>query len=914
MRKVEVLPHFGDAQSAALDSKIPENLWFSTYNLNFFILTVEDEKGITHQGHSKLLLRSLPPDSSSMPEPTYPGDRAIESLKTPPFSREAEQSVLGGLILNNEAWISIADRLIETDFYLPEHQILFRAIKSLSEDGHPYDAVLIAEWLQKENLLEAVGGGAYLGRLVNNTPSASNIVAYANVVRERAILRQLLRVGLKITDSVYDTQGRSANQLLNEAEGLVFEIAELGVRSEKGFVKVGNILTKTLDRIDVLSQQEGTVTGVATGFSDLDRQTSGFQKSDLIVVAGRPAMGKCITSDSQIVLADGSITTIKEIYQHKKAQLLTLGANHQFYLTQPIDFIDDGIKPVFRVTTQLGRTIETTKNHPFLTVQGWTPLSEISVGDKIAVPRKIAVFGQETLKESQIKLLAESINQWQLGDSPFIPSIIFKLQATQLALFLKHLLAPNARYYYSESQTLIKQIQHLLLRFGIIARISQEVTWQLELLDENIEEIYWDEIKTIEPVGLKQVYDLTIPETHNFVANDICVHNTSFAMNIAEHVAVKEKRPVAVFSMEMSDEQLVMRLISSLGKINLQNVRTGKLNDDDWRKMGDAISQLELAPLFIDETPALNPTELRARVRRLAREQGQLGLVVIDYLQLMQVPDNRESRANEVSEISRSLKSLAKELNVPVIALSQLNRSLEQRTDKRPKMSDLRESGCLAGDSLVTCAYTGAQVPIRDLIGRTNFYIWGLNTQTMRLEAAKISRAFCTGIKPVYHLTTRLRRTIRATGNHKFYTPKGWKRLDELTQDDYLALPRRIFENVAIFLRSQFAQSDIYWDRIVSIEPAGEEEVFDLTVPNLHNFVSNNIFCHNSIEQDSDLIIFIYRDIVYNEDSEDENAAEIIIAKQRNGPTGTIRLVFEGEFTKFQNYVHEDVYQGERGL
>ena len=940
-----------------------------------------------------------------MQEPTYPNapfDNAVESLKTPPFSKEAEQSVLGGLMLNNEAWISIADLLFEKDFYLPEHQTLFTAIKSLSEEGHPCDPVTLSEWLQSHNKLGMIGGGAYLGLLASNTPSAANIVAYAEIVRERSILRQLMRVGTEITESTYNTQGRTTTQLLDNAEKQVFEIAEIGAHGQSGFIKIDKILTKTLNRMDILSEQEGMITGLSTGFTDFDNDTSGLQRSDLIIVAGRPSMGKCIVGDSQIVLSDGSMQTIEEIYQRKKAQLLTLGQNYQFHLIQPIDFIEDGIKPVFRITTKLGRSIETTLNHPFLTVQGWHPLSELSVGNKIAVPRKINVFGIETLKECQIKLLAYLIGdgnltgnqalfthtnlqiqkdfvdaigqlstpiiQWlkefslwdKTSKNQFIPSIIFKLQPTQIALFLNRLFASNAWIYvnggfrlglYSVSEEVIRQTQHLLLRFGIIARFkkcqskkSQEETWQLDIADvKSIQrfidkigifgkekilskiqlaialtlndlalsvktDLYWDEIKVIEFIGLKKVYDLTIPDTHNFVANDVCVHNTSFAMNIAEYVAVKEKVPVAVFSMEMSNEQLAMRLISSLAKVNLQSVRTGKLNDDEWFKVAKAVSQLEAAPLFIDETPALNPTELRAKVRRLAREQGQLGLVVIDYLQLMQVPNTKETRANEVSEISRSLKSLAKELNVPVIALSQLNRSLEQRSDKRPKMSDLRESGCLAGDSLVTCADTGAQIPIRDLVGQTDFHVWGLNLKTMQLERAKVSRAFFTGVQPVFRLTTRLGRTIRATGHHKFYTPEGWKRLDELKKDDYLALPRRMpAPNKNILLE----KSDIYWDKIVAIAPAGSEEVFDLTVPHLHNFLCNALIVKNSIEQDSDLIVFIYRDEVYNEDSPEEGTAEIIIAKQRNGPIGVTRLTFQKNITKFENHIPDDSFYGE---
>jgi replicative DNA helicase len=732
-------------------------------------------------------------------------DNTIESLKTPPFSREAEQSVLGGL----------------EDFHLREHQILFDAIKSLSEENKPCDLVTLGDWLQKQKLLDGIGGGAYLGQLAKNIPSAENIIAYAEIVRDRSILRQLVHVGTQITENAFNTQGRKTAELLDDAERLVFEIAEKGKRSKTGFIKIGDILNQTLERIDMLSQQEG-ITGRSTGFNDFDDLTSGLQQSDLIIVAGRPSMGKCIASDCQIVLADGSIATIKEIYQRKKAQLFTLGQDYQFYLTQPTDFIDDGFKPVFRITTQLGRCIETTLTHPFLTPieKGrWQPLSEISVGEKIAVPRKIGVFGTNSLKKCQI---IEAVEQIDTDNAARIPPIIFKLQATQIALFLNRLFATAAEGWTfvdhnaqiqlgicSASEELIRQIQHLLLRFGIVASINiSRKVWQLKLLDansiqifinkigkaaidlrflkkigflssaevfhyppknfrrrstfknDNNIDIYWDKITAIEPIGLKQVYDLTIPETHNFVANDVCVHNTSFAMNLAENVAVIKRLPVAVFSMEMSDEQLAMRLISSLGRVNLQNVRTGKLDDDQWTKITEAVSQLGEAPLFIDDTAALNPTELRSRARRLARENGQLGLIVIDYLQLMQIPNSKENRTNEVSEIARALKSLAKELNVPVVALSQLNRSLEQRSNKRPIMSDLRESG--------------------------------------------------------------------------------------------------------------------------------------------------------EIEQSADLIVFIYRDEVYNEDSPEKGKAEIIIAKQRNGPIGMVLLSFNGPLTRFESYTpNEPSFYGE---
>jgi replicative DNA helicase len=452
-------------------------------------------------------------------------DLAAESLKVAPQSIEAEQAVLGGLMLDNEAWDKISDIVIEDDFYRRDHRLIFRAIAALADKGSPCDVVTLSEWLESNNHLEAAGGLAYLGALAKNTPSAANILAYAKIVRERSVLRQLIQVGHKISTSCYETEGRNSEELLDNAEKLVFKIAEQGARGRREFTSIKDLLVKAVDRIDTLFQQDSPITGVPTGFADFDAMTSGLQSSDLVIVAGRPSMGK-----------------------------------------------------------------------------------------------------------------------------------------------------------------------------------------------------------------------------------------TTFAMNIAEHAAVKMQVPVAVFSMEMPGEQLAMRMLSSLGRIDQHRVRTGKLDDDDWPRLTHAVGQLAEAPMFIDDTPALTPTDLRSRARRLMREHG-LGLIVIDYLQLMQVRGGSENRTNEISEISRSLKALAKELNVPIIALSQLNRSLEQRPNKRPVMSDLRESG--------------------------------------------------------------------------------------------------------------------------------------------------------AIEQDADVITFIYRDEVYNEDSPDKGIAEIIIGKQRNGPIGTARLTFIGQYTRFENYVASHMYEDE---
>ncbi len=448
---------------------------------------------------------------------------AVDEIRVPPHSVEAEQAVLGGLMLDNRTWDAIADRLLAEDFYRRDHQLIFAGIAELSSRSEPSDAVTLSEWLGRQGQTEQTGGLAYLATLVRDTPSASNIRAYAQIVRERSTLRRLIGVGGEIAASAYDPEGREASELVDEAERKVFEIAESGNKAGSGFVALKEELGSVIDRLDMLHQQSGQLTGVSTGFAVLDEMTAGLQKGDLIVIAGRPSMGK-----------------------------------------------------------------------------------------------------------------------------------------------------------------------------------------------------------------------------------------TTFALNIAENAAFgPAKARVGVFSMEMSREQLAFRMISSLGRVDQSNLRTGRFGDEEWSRINGAIHLMQSAPIYIDDTGALTPTDVRARARRLKREHG-LDLIVLDYLQLMQVAGNKENRATEISEISRSLKALAKELAVPVIALSQLNRSVEQRTDKKPVMSDLRESG--------------------------------------------------------------------------------------------------------------------------------------------------------AIEQDADVIMMIYREEVYDPNSTRKGIADIIIAKQRNGPIGDIQLTFLGKYTKFENYTPESSY------
>ncbi len=440
--------------------------------------------------------------------------------KLPPHSIEAEQAVLGALMLDHRAWDRIADRLVEIDFYRQDHRLIFNILQYLSERGQPFDVLTVSEALKQQQKIEAAGGETYLFELAKNTPTAANIVAYADIVRERAMLRQLVHTGTDIVDSVFNAEGRDVKELVDAAESLVFRISEQRARGS-GPLPISDLLARTTDQIDTLYHSNESITGLATGFKDLDEMTSGLQKGDLIIVAGRPSMGK-----------------------------------------------------------------------------------------------------------------------------------------------------------------------------------------------------------------------------------------TCLIMNMVEEAAMKSDKPALVFSLEMPAEALTMRMMSSLGRIDQNKVRTGKLAEGDWPRLTSAVSMLSEAKLYIDDASALTPGEIRARARRLAREHGGLSMIGIDYLQLMTTHANKENRATEISEISRSLKALAKELGVPVVVGSQLNRSLEQRTDKRPIMSDLRESG--------------------------------------------------------------------------------------------------------------------------------------------------------AIEQDADLILFIYRDEVYHEDSPYKGMAEIIVGKQRNGPIGKVRLTFLGQYTRFENHVPTD--------
>jgi replicative DNA helicase len=631
----------------------------------------------------------------------------------PPHSVEAEQAVIGGLLLDTSAWDNVADVIRDEDFYRPDHKLIFEAIGALAGGGKPCDVVTVSEHLERNGKLEAAGGLAYLGSVTRDTPTAANVRAYADIVRERSLLRQLITAGTEIASAVFNNDGQTARDLVDKAEQRVFEIAEGGSRGRQGAVAVRTLLPGVIDQIDEAYANPEVLRGLPTGFSDFDKMTGGLRPGDLVIVAGRPSMGK-----------------------------------------------------------------------------------------------------------------------------------------------------------------------------------------------------------------------------------------TTLAVNMAEYAALhhREKRAsVVIFSMEMPSEQVITRMLSSIGGVPLHNLRSGRISDDDWVRITSATSQLSEAKIFVDETPALSPTELRARARRIKREHG-LDLVVVDYLQLMQVPGNKENRATEIGEISRGLKVLAKELSVPVIALSQLNRGVEQRESKKPVMSDLRE--CVTGDTLV-CLADGRRLPIRDLVGQTPDVL--SMTPEGRIIRANAEVVWSVGTRPVLEISLASGRKIRATGKHRLYCNYGWQEVSDLRPGDRLAIARVVPEpenaerwpddRVAAlahrigdgsYLKQQplrytigseecsdlvrrAAESDLFWDRIVAVESKGEEEVFDLTVPGPASWLADGVVSHNSgsIEQDADMILLIYREEVYDrENLAKKGIAEIELVKHRNGEIGMFKLTFQGQYTRFANYMPDAYADG----
>ena len=749
---------------------------------------------------------SLAESSRDRPRPIRRGEGRV-----PPHNLNAEESLLGALLLSRDAVGTVAEMgLSVNDFYKPAHQYVYDAIRGLNATGNPVDAVTVADELRRAGLLEEMGGAELLLELQNATPAISNAARYAKIVQDTAVLRRLIGVAAEIAEIAYN-EPDDVSKALDEAETKVFEVAE--DRVTDSVQPLGDLMPLAMDKLQETYERGDTITGLATGYNDLDELLSGLQPSTLNIVGARPAMGKCVAWDTPMVdPRTGAIRTAQEWYRAgvagRSVGCITLADDGHVEVGAFAAFYDDGVKPLFAVTTRSGRSLRLTAAHPLLTADGWKPVEQIVVGAVIAVPSSLPVFGHDDVADEVVLVMADGA----VADGS-APTGAFTLTEECTARLLSQLFATggsawvaNAGHahisFETDSERLGIDVAHLLLRFGI--RTRRRVRWSAhaggrrrtfeidvldapsllkfcerigiagrpseveavaevvrsaslgfvedglpmqawddvlkakgllswadvnrmvgrasghdwnvhrrrprretvallaELFDSDVlrrwtsADIMWDPVVSIESCGDHQVYDFNVPGTHNFVAADVFVHNTAFGLGLAVHAAMSARIPVLVFSLEMGHAELTQRILSSEARVDSSKLRNGRLTEADWTKLGRAVGRLEV-PLYLDDNPRVTVMEIRAKARRLKSREG-LGLIVIDYLQLMS-GGHSENRQLEVSEISRGLKVLARELQIPIVALSQLSRNLESRADKRPMLADLRESGSLEQDA-----------------------------------------------------------------------------------------------------------------------------------------------------------------------------------------------------------------------
>lgn len=763
-----------------------------------------------------------------------------------PYSLEAEEAVIGSVLIDPSVYITLAAFLRPEDFFLLRHNYIWQSLFRLNDRGDVIDPITVVEELENMGVLDQIGGRAYLTQVTMRVGTSVHAEVYGRLVERTSLRRNLMAAADEIKEVAKD-ESINIDNVIGNVESTLFKVTEKQVKRE--FVPMWDALSAYYDHIEHMLQNRDQPVGLPSGFRDLDTLLGGFQKSDLLIFAGRPGMGKCVTGDTLVHTANGTVRldSLKPDVQgtlddaggtYYPLELDVLTANG----TQKTShFYDAGEHPTLKITTRGGYSLMGTWGHALKTLRGgveaWVQLADLVVGDSIAVQEKQNTSGNHAVD----------------GINP-VPT----------------------------------------------KTVSSNVEAQLLTADDILPDGFvWDEITSIVDTGIQPCYDLVVPDEHTYIANGIVSHNTSWMLTTAMNAARFGAR-VAIFTMEMGVDQMVQRFVAMETGINVQKLRLGQLTQQEVARFTEAVGRISNFTIFIDDTPAMSPMEMRTKCRRLKHEYG-LDLLIVDYMQLMNAGGNYENnRVQEISFISRALKELARELNVPLISAAQLSRAVEQRQDKRPVLSDLRESGCITGDSPVYLPDCGYSVPIRELVGKTGFRVMSINTETWKAEPATVTNAFCTGTKPVYKLTTALGRNIRATGNHKFLTVDGWMRLDGLSTESFVAVPQNTIDE-SQRIPNYMEDSAMIWDKIKSIEPDGIEEVFDLTVEPHHNFLCKYIYVHNSIEQDADIVMFLYRDEVYNEATEFPNQADVIIAKHRNGPTGTVSLYFEKSLTKFMD-------------
>ena len=804
--------------------------------------------------------------------PAQPTRPSLEFERTPPQDVAAEQSVLGGMLLNKDAIADVVEVLKSGDFYRPAHQLVYDVILDLYGRGEPADPITVSSELSKNGDLGRIGGGTYLHTLMSTVPTAANAGYYAKIVAELAILRRLVEAGTRIVQLGYSAEGE-VDDVVDRAQQAIYDVTER--RSSEDYTLLEDLMQPTMDELEAIGGRSGAMSGVPTGFVDLDNLTQGLHPGQLIVIAGRPGLGKALALDTclatptgwttmgevrvgdQLLGADGRPTTVLAATEamadrpcyavmFSDGTRIVADAQHQWVTsTRSERRAAGGRRSSVRTTVELADSVRlsTADGGPQHSVTTTLPL-DLPERDLPLPPYALGVWlggghpdsARLPAADAEIVMYveAEGDGNWdaslrrlgRLGDRR-IPADYLRASLAQRRSLLAGLMdsagtvaTDGTLQLTLPCRQLAQDVQDLVLGLGPCATTtpttgsghqgactvrwtSDERVFRLERKHLSHKEssrrqpageaVRW--ITSVDPVASVPVRCVEVDNRdHLYLASRALVptHNSTLGLDIARSAAIKSSQAAVIFSLEMSKTEITMRLLSAEARVPLHHMRSGSMTDDDWARLARRMGEVNEAPLYIDDSPNLTMMEIRSKARRL-KQRKDLRLIVIDYLQLMTGNKKAESRQQEVSELSRNLKLLAKELEVPVVAMSQLNRGAEQRTDKKPQLSDLRESGCLPASTRVLRADTGAETTMGELFrdAATDVPVWSLDS-SLRYVRRHLTHVFSTGTREVFRLRLTSGKTICATANHPFLTYDGWVPLADLQVGTRLAVPRHV--------------------------------------------------------------------------------------------------------------------------
>ncbi len=829
------------------------------------------------------------------------GDAGFD--RTPPQDIAAEQCVLGGMMLSKDAIADVVEILRSGDFYRPAHGTVFDTVIDLYGRGEPADPITVAAALTDSGDLSRVGGAPYLHTLISSVPTAANASYYARIVTERAVLRRLVEAGTRIVQMGYGSaagQGRDVDDIVDLAQQAVYDVTERRVSED--FAVLADLLQPALDEIEAVGSRDGVMSGVPTGFGDLDRLLNGLHPGQLIIVAGRPGLGKALALDTplptpdgwttmgevavgdQILGADGRPATVVAVsrvmvgrscfeVEFSDGTVIVADGSHR-WLTHTHRSRRYGHEPEVRDTVEIRASIRvgTADGRLNHSIANARPLA-LPVRDLLIPPYTLGVWlgdgdstaARITRVDPEIILNIEDdgfdirsgdqraftielpehclpagargtitgrLREVGVLGNKHIPTDYLRASETQRRALLAGLMdnagtvAPTGNVQYTTtSPRLAEDVHELIVSLGYRGALTRNAVkggsadsfTAFTLNFPTVDDVFRVERKRVVHKerrratntvrsGSRFIVDVrhvpSVPvkcvsvdnPAHLYLAGRsmIPTHNSTVSMDFARNASVRHNLASAVFSLEMSKIEIVTRLLAAEARVPLHVLRSGQLSDDDWTRLARRMGEISEAPIFVDDTPNMTLMEIRAKARRM-RQRHDLKLIIVDYLQLMTSPKRVESRQQEVADLSRGLKLLAKEIECPVVAVSQLNRGPEQRTDKRPQLSDLRESGCLTSSTRLVRADTNQEVTLGELCrtGATNIPVWALD-ERLKYVPRTLTHAFPCDRKLVYRMRLASGKEIEATGNHRFLTVDGWTPLEQLARGSRVAVPRHI--------------------------------------------------------------------------------------------------------------------------